>query len=190
MELIELFKVPLFVALLELDVESIKSYCLDYKKNNEGRIVSNVGGYQSDDFDIPELEKEIMACVNAFAKSFGVEDELVLDAKWFNINGPNNYNNIHCHPGSLISGVYYVQVPCKSGNIVFDNPSSDVMIHNHEGINFNGWNSFNSTKYWQEAKVGILYLFPGWLKHRVEPNLSNEERISISFNTAVSLGWS
>jgi len=127
MELIELFKVPVFVDKLDLDVESIKSYCLDYKKNNEGRVVSNVNGYQSNDFDIPELEKEIMACVNTFAKSFGVEDELVLGAKWFNINGPNNYNNIHCHPGSLISGVYYVQVPC-SLNVANNLPKPPFLV--------------------------------------------------------------
>ena len=28
----------------------------------------------------------------------------------------------------------------------------------------------------------LLFLFPSWIEHRVGVNLSNEERISISFN--------
>ena len=33
-----------------------------------------------------------------------------------------------------------------------------------------------------EPKENMLLYFPGWLEHEVEPNNSNEERISISFN--------
>jgi uncharacterized protein (TIGR02466 family) len=32
------------------------------------------------------------------------------------------------------------------------------------------------------ADPGLLLIFPSWLKHGVEPNLSDQERISVSFN--------
>jgi hypothetical protein len=30
-----------------------------------------------------------------------------------------------------------------------------------------------------------LYVFPGWLKHSVQPNLTKEDRLSVSFNYGV-----
>ncbi len=33
-------------------------------------------------------------------------------------------------------------------------------------------------------KANTLYIFPSWIKHLVKPNMSDEERISISFNVA------
>ena len=33
-----------------------------------------------------------------------------------------------------------------------------------------------------EAKPGRMLLFPSWLRHSVQPNYGNEERVSISFN--------
>jgi uncharacterized protein (TIGR02466 family) len=32
------------------------------------------------------------------------------------------------------------------------------------------------------AEAGLLLIFPSWLPHGVEPNMSDEDRISISFN--------
>ena len=34
-------------------------------------------------------------------------------------------------------------------------------------------------------KAGTLVLFPSYLEHKVNPNLSNEERIVISFNVSL-----
>ena len=41
---------------------------------------------------------------------------------------------------------------------------------------------FTSTMATYACKTGALYVFPGWLKHKVEGNQSNTDRISISFN--------
>ena len=43
-------------------------------------------------------------------------------------------------------------------------------------------NYFNSTRATYAGKTGGLYIFPGWLKHSVQGNQSNTDRISISFN--------
>ena len=59
------------------------------------------------------------------------------------------------------------------------------MEHTYSRIHFKEWNILNINTRWQEVRENILYVFPGWLRHRVEPNLSNEKRISISFNIGV-----
>ena len=52
------------------------------------------------------------------------------------------------------------------------------------------FNNFNSSTYMLPLKMGELILFPSDLRHKVPTNQSDEERISLSFNTWIkgSLG--
>ena len=192
MQVIELFKVPLFAVLLDLDTASIEKYCLDHQNKNEGRILSNSGaaaaagsssgGYQSHNVEISPLIKEINKYSTILSETYAIDNELVVRDMWININEYRDYNKLHSHPNSLFSGVYYVKAPDKCGYISFENPAVDIMEHTYSEIDFKEWNVFNIHTRWQEARENILYVFPGWLRHLVEPNLSNEKRISISFN--------
>ena len=146
-ELIELFKVPLFANLLDLDTTSIEKYCLDYRDKDEGRQVSNVGGYQSNDVSIIPLAKEINKHLNVFSEAYGIGNELVIGNMWININGFKDYNKPHSHPNSLFSGVYYVKTPDKCGNITFENPSYDVMQHTYHATSFYENNILNSDQH-------------------------------------------
>ena len=185
MQVLDLFKVPLFAVLLDLDTESIEKYCLDYQEKDEGRILSNEGGYQSHDVEILPLLKELNKNLNIFSESYDIDGELVVDNMWININEYKDYNVSHSHPNSLFSGVYYVKTPEKCGYITFENPALNIMEHTYSRVHFKEWNILNIDTRWQEVRENILYVFPGWLRHRVEPNLSNEKRISISFNIGV-----
>ena len=78
---------------------------------------------------------------------------------WFNVNAPGEYTGWHAHHHWQKVAVLYVSVP--SGNIEFRQDGS----------------------YWQETpQQGDLLVFPGDLEHRVSPNNSNEQRISVAFN--------
>ena len=182
MQVIELFKVPLFAVLLDLDTASIEKYCLDHQDENEGRILSNRGGYQSYNVEISPLIEEINNYSRFVSEAYAIDNELVVSDMWININEYKDYNILHSHPNSLFSGVYYVKTPDKCGYISFESPGVDIMEHTYSTVDFKEWNMFNIHTRWQEARENILYVFPSWLKHRVEPNLSNEKRISISFN--------
>ena len=59
----------------------------------------------------------------------------------------------------------------------YDQSVHHVTIGNH----FNG----SATSY--KSVTGALYIFPGWLKHSVQGNLSNTDRISVSFNYGPSV---
>ena len=51
-------------------------------------------------------------------------------------------------------------------------------------MNIKNFNSYNSHCWEFIPEENVIYLFPAWLKHSVQPNLNkNEERISFSFNT-------
>ena len=43
-------------------------------------------------------------------------------------------------------------------------------------------NQYSSPQWWLLSEEKTLYVFPSWIKHLVQPNMSDEERISISFN--------
>ena len=101
---------------------------------------------------------------------------------WANINYPGAWNAPHLHNGCFYSGVFFIHADGDEGDfraidtdhkIVSNFPASQQRI----------WES------WPVApKTGDLYLFPSGLMHMVEPNLTQKDRYSISFNWDVSGG--
>ena len=100
---------------------------------------------------------------------------------WANINPPNAMNRAHIHPNSLWSGVYYVKTLPNSGYLKIDDPRAAASMcrpRQKEGS--------TPSRLWREThfepKDGRLIMFPSWLTHCVDPNKSNDIRISVSFN--------
>ena len=191
MSIHDIFKVPVYSTQLNLDIKKLQSFCNEYYHKDLGKSLSNVGGYHSNnlplnDVSLHPLIKEINTHSSKFAKEFINNNEQALNKMWINISLYKDTNKIHNHPGADISGVYYVKTPDECGNIVFEHPAHNVFSYylNQKGTIFEGFNEYNSPTWWKPAVENTLYLFPGWLKHYVEPNLNKtEERISISFNT-------
>ena len=84
------------------------------------------------------------------------------------------------HPFSKLSGVFYVKIPKNSGDLIFVNETEIPCFIDHNNIT--EFNNYNSFKWSIKPEENVLYLFPSWLGHYVNPNLSKEKRISISFN--------
>jgi len=113
--------------------------------------------------------------------------EAVFDNFWANINPKYGYNRNHIHPNVLWSGVYYVQAPADSGRIFFSDPRAQALVLTPRYTP----DVPRKPEVWPEVYFepveGRLILFPAWLTHEVEPNMSNSngaegDRISISFN--------
>jgi uncharacterized protein (TIGR02466 family) len=188
MSIHDIFKVPVYSTQLNLDIKKLQSFCNEYQQKDTGKTLSNVGGYHSNnlplnDVSLHPLIEEIKTHSSKFAKEFISNNEQVLTNMWINISLYKDTNRSHNHPFSDISGVYYVKTPEKCGDITFEHPAIDVL--NYYFPKPSGeFNEYNSPSWWKPAVENKLYLFPGWLKHHVEPNLNKtKERISISFNT-------
>ena len=76
-----------------------------------------------------------------------------------------------------MSGVFYVSCPEGCGKIRFFDPRPNV----NTAPDMRYYNDAN-THHWFAPVENTLIMFPAWLEHDVEPNQSQEERISISFN--------
>jgi uncharacterized protein (TIGR02466 family) len=112
---------------------------------------------------------------------------------WANVNRLGDYHDPHNHPHSYLSGTYYVRVPdggpaigsrkdVRSGCISFYDPRGAAnmnAIRNDPNI---------EAEFTVQPRGGLILLWPAFLKHFVHPNLSDEPRVSISFN--VVLKWS
>ena len=196
-----LFATPLFVADLDLNISNLKHFCEKTQKKDIGRIASNSGGYQSNNLSLDKsplspLIKEIETNANVFAQQF-LNKKVIqkIDSIWMNTNSYKDSNRVHSHPGSSISGVYYVKAPSNAGNIIFQHPAFETLGYYYNSMSAlpgevnepEEYNQFNTSSVSSPVAENTLYLFPSWLMHYVESNTNKtEERISISFNISPS----
>ena len=167
-----------------VDNKLAKEFAYKKQTDNQGRIVSNYGGFQSSDIQsnecsaIDNLVKHLNQEINTCATQVGMKD-LEIQNIWININPPGSYNHLHNHVGSVLSGVYYVDAMPEQGNIQFErNDGAEY----HIPTKVSKETYYTSTRATYAAKTGALYIFPGWMKHSVQGNTSKSDRISISFN--------
>ncbi len=112
---------------------------------------------------------------------------LKIGTMWSIINPPGAANRAHVHPGCLWSGVYYIQAPEDCGRIEFVEPRT-VHLMNQPRYKPN---AKRQRDYWTKVRFlpqpGRMIIFPAWLYHAADPNLTKEtgdaaNRIIISFN--------
>jgi uncharacterized protein (TIGR02466 family) len=115
------------------------------------------------------------------------EYEPVCDSMWANVSPRHAFNRHHTHPNVLWSGVYYVQSPENCGRIYFSDPrpQAQVLIPRFVPEQERKRDAWSEVYY--EPVEGRVILFPAWLIHEVQPNLTEREgqegcRISVSFN--------
>jgi len=88
-------------------------------------------------------------------------------------------NHEHIHSDTY-AGVFYLQVPEKSGMISFANSGLNTLW---QGTMLSeSKNKFTAERIKFEPKEGQIYIWPAYLPHSVMPNDHDEARISISFN--------
>ncbi len=156
-------------------------------KDPQGKKVSNVKGWHSNDFDLNhEIPKKfVSASSNNIHMAFNdmgwdLENQIVkIQSVWTIINEKGAFNERHNHGNSDISAAYYVKAPKDCGEIVFYDPRP-APVFNHPKAKES--NILNATINSLTPKEGLLVLFPSYVEHSVRPNQSNDSRIVISFN--------
>lgn len=185
---------PIFINFLAvdslgLDNERIEKFCLERKRTSPGRVISNAGGWQSDNLDpatpeLSELFAQVGKRLNEVHRSFEFDPAMqqVITEAWININQKGHFNNSHDHPGSLFSAVYYVKGGADKGELELKTPiiPHTYTISNEMVANFN---AFTGHAMVIPPVTGDLLIFPSWLLHRVNMSRSDEDRISIAFNS-------
>ena len=170
----------------KLDTNQMAQNIIQWSKEDKVVKKTNVNGWHSttEMHKKPEykpLVDELFRMVHQVFEEEFLERGPKLGNMWANINPPGGYNQPHVHPNSLFSGVYYVKVPVNSGQLICNDPRPGIqtcMPTRKKG---------QPPKHlWREIhiqpKENRAVMFHSWLWHNVQPNQSNEDRISISFN--------
>jgi len=159
---------------------------LNWYYEDKGIRRTNINGWHSKTtmHEMPEYKRLTNALYEAQKKIYIEEDldsEPFLGNMWANVNPKGGMNRAHVHPNSLWSGVYYVKANKDSGHLKIDDPRSIALMSRPRLKE-----KQHPMRLWRESsfepKAGRLIMFPAWLVHCVDPNMSDELRISISFN--------
>ena len=183
-----LFPTPVYIADIKHPTlnQELERDIVAWSKQDKGVVRTNVQGWHSTTnmSELPQFKKLVnmlYACQKTIYEQEYYESEPFLGNMWANINPPGGMNRAHQHPNSLWSGVYYVKAPKNSGDLKIDDPrSSAAMCRPQQKEVEKPARLFRETHY--EPIAGRCIMFPSWLMHCVDPNRSNDIRISVSFN--------
>ena len=190
------FPTPVWALQLE-NYKNINEQMYSYikSKQNEdqaGINKSNIKGWHSKDFDLHEKEPQnFISFIYSYVEqvitdmNWDKEKQIIkINNMWAIINTGGSANLRHQHGNSTISGAYYVRAPKNSGDIVFYDPRPAPVYSHPNSISPN---SLNAQVNGISPKEGVLVLFPSYLDHSVNENMSDEERIVISFNIKINM---
>ena len=170
----------------QLDNNFLANEIVNWSKQNKGVQKTNVNGWHSETnmHELPQfkpLVDELFKMTTEVFKEEWLDRQPRLGNMWANINYQGGYNRPHIHPNTLFSGVYYVHAQPNSGKLVCNDPRPGIQtvmpVRKPGQPPKHLWRETHL-----EPKPGRIIMFPAWLWHSVEPNQSNDIRISVSFN--------
>ena len=170
----------------------------DRMRSDPGIQRSNIGGWHSDT-DMTDWGGDAARALATFAttqvgahmvdvaaggkRSFDWAIEM-----WANVNRPGSANQLHCHPGSFWSAVYYADAggadeEGHGGELILEDPRYPLAYMSVPDLVLRY--ADQSPMYSQFAlrpATGLMVVFPSWLRHSVRPHAGDRDRISIAIN--------
>ena len=129
--------------------------------------------------------KSLDAHVAAFAQDLELNldgRELKLEDLWINILPEGGTHASHIHPHSVISGTTYVSMPDGASALKLEDPRHAMMMA-HPPRTKDCRRELRTFVY-EAPNVGDVLLWESFIRHEVPMNMSEDERISVSFNYA------
>ncbi len=158
----------------------------DWQPDNDTALTTFIPDEQInvlENFNLDTTKELIFKHVNKYLNDAQqpVTDELHIQSSWLNTFDKDQNIGLHEHgyQPNVVSGVYYHKAHKDSGMISFKSPNPFVISFPHRCNQYS-----NIVKVPPEP--GMIILFPSWLLHKVEPNRSDKERVSLSFNIEFS----
>ena len=171
---------------VQLNNNQLAQDIVNWSNRDKGVSKTNYKGWHSTTdmhtkSEYSQLVTELMRMQKEIYDNEHIDRHAILGNMWANINPPGGMNQPHIHPNSLFSGVYYVKSQPKAGRLKIYDPRPGVQL-----IMPTRKSGDPGRDMWRDANIepieGRIVMFPSWLWHAVEPNDSNELRISVSFN--------
>jgi len=126
----------------------------------------------------------IAGAVDSIHKDLGLGLDLGMRDSWFSINRRHATHGDHIHLPSTWSGVYYVQAEEDDADLIFVNKHMESNWPYTFALSPNDYNSKEKSV---KPFTGDLWVFPSYAIHRVEEQLSDNERVTIAFNCSTTM---
>ena len=180
----------------KIDFDELASSCLAIAEDDEaGQTWCEKNGYPGYTSyaslnDLPwrfpvfaDLEKALNKHVEVFVKDLGFDlqgKKLKCGSFWINILPEGGMHASHIHPHSVISGTVYVAMPKGASALKLEDPRLPMMMAAPTRTK-KAPECLQSFVYITPA-VGEVLMWESWLRHEVPMNMSEDDRISVSFN--------
>ncbi len=130
---------------------------------------------------------DVVAALDQHVAAFAKDLEFDLDGRalkledlWINILPEGGMHASHIHPHSVISGTTYVSMPEGASALKLEDPRSGRMMASP--VRQKGARRDLQPFIYMKPEVGDVLLWESWLRHEVPMNMSEDERVSVSFN--------
>jgi uncharacterized protein (TIGR02466 family) len=161
----------LYGYLKDIDNERLTKLAL---KNYENRVSDNPNDVMSEVIPLPfdkEIKKIIEQMSDAYEKHFGKrlqKNTVNGDHYWSQVHYKEESCQYHRHlaEGTELAGVYYVNIPKGSGDLI-------IRYKKHD---------YDYSDWYFPPETGKFIIFNSGLEHAVSRNRSEDPRICIAFN--------
>lgn len=193
---IDLFPTPIYSVSIppteqeyvELDAVLAQSFSTVPENNWALESGKSTGDHDLYLYSVPQMQwlmTQVMPHVELFWQQLNYrhDSDVRITSAWANLHKYGQTTGQHNHCGGAIkahiSAVYYFKKPAMSGDIEFVDPLEQLHrmtpVHEYSEVSGSMYKAIPTNQF-------DLLLFPSWLMHRTQPNLSQEDRIAISMN--------
>jgi uncharacterized protein (TIGR02466 family) len=172
----------------EFDWEMLKDPVYTYIEKTENRSLLEKGNARSTVHDKIEhpltwpiledffqwLHGPLTEVADAFSFDFALRTVNYKNT-WLNLHKKSGYTDEHAHQSADLVASCYIKCPPNSGNIEFRDPLEYHRFSSPFVPENNTWREV-------ECTTGDIVIFPGWIKHRTQPNNTDEDRIVLTVN--------
>lgn len=180
--IIPLFSSPLYQTILPVDqhdIDLVTNTTYNRSEGNNGYISTN------QQLITPTLENKLDPHISHYIHdTLQIQQSFKITNSWCNKHIKGDYLPSHSHANSIFTGIYYVQLPTQSGNILslHQSPFIPSFVPGTLIPTTNQSNIYNSKTLDIELEEGTLLLFPSHIEHSAPQSHSDQVRYAISFN--------
>lgn len=185
---------------VNLRINKLKSDSKDYKpqtlKDRWGYNTTYNSSYKRGYRELQSLEQikpvreYILQLSEDFLQKYGYDKKtcsrLYISNLFVSEIFPGEQHPSHRHPNSIVSGVFYLQVPQGSSPIIIEDPRPHFSFFGPDNF-ISQETIYNTPQVVLYPKVGDIYLWNSWLPHTVPVSRSSYDggRVTMVFNVNI-----
>jgi uncharacterized protein (TIGR02466 family) len=181
-------KIPLKGQEFTQAIEVLKT--LDMVPTNGGHYPSHLKSSNSYCLEMPgvsELRLYVESKISEYMKdvlSYAYPAQLT--QSWINLNRKGDSTHLHAHPNSIVSAVFYMDLPQDNGLIRFHKfkPTGGTTYYMEPAVDSDAASKNFYAYDWIDIQVttGDLVIFPSYLAHSVPDHQDDDNRWSLAMN--------